>query len=102
MTNYAIPDYGNFPNSAGLIKPPIPPVPARASFDTEWFGAGPVTHLRDQEKRFVGEFKATNATIVWSAVEPSVNFSFVSDPANTTTAVGTPVIGHERNGKFFS
>ena len=102
MTNYAVPDYGNFPNSIGLIQPPLPIVPATASFDTEWYATGPVTRLRDAAKGFVGEFKEARATIAWSAEEPSVNFRFVSDPAGTTTNPEPAVIGHERNGKFFS
>ena len=102
MTDYPIPDYGNFPNSVGLIQPPIPPVPATASFDTEWYATGPVTHLRDADKGFVGEFKESRATIAWSAEEATAHFRFVSDAAGTTTNPEPAVIGHERNGKFFS
>ncbi len=102
MTDDAIPDYRNFPNSVGLVLPPLAIVPATASFDTEWYATGPVTHLRDAAKGFVGEFKASRATIAWSAEEPTAHFRFVSDAAGTTTNPQSAVIGHERNGKFFS
>jgi len=102
MTNHPILDYINFPNSVGLIDPPLPTVQAVATFDTRWYATGPVTHLRDAAKGFVGEFKESRATIAWSAEEPTAHFRFVSDPAGTTTNPQPAVIGHERNGKFFS
>lgn len=101
MSNLAIPDYHDFPNSI-QNPPPIAVVPATASFDTRWQATGPVTHLRDEDKGFVGEFKKSRATIVWSAEEPTAHFRFVSDGAGTTVNPQPAVIGLERNGKFFS
>jgi hypothetical protein len=102
MTDLAIPDYHDFLNSIGLADPPIQVQPATVSFDTRWYATGPVTRLRDEAKQFVGEFRESRATIAWSAEEPATNFSFVSDAASTTTNPAPAVLGHERNGKFFS
>ena len=101
MTDHAIPDYHDFPNSI-QHPPPIPVVPATATFDTRWQATGPVANLRDEDKRFVGTFKKSRATITWSMDEPAAHFRFVSDGADTTTNPQPAVIGLERNGKFFT
>ena len=103
MTDLVIDDYHDFLNSIGLVDPPIPVVHgSRVSFDTRWQATGPVTQLRDTAKDFGGQFRESRATIAWSAESAATHFRFVSDPAHTTYNPQPAVIGHERNGKFFS
>jgi hypothetical protein len=101
MTNLAITDFHDFANSIGSVQPPIPTVPVTVSFDTRWRATKPLAQVRDATNHFVGEFMHSQATIEWSVQEPAKNFSFVSNPASTSTTVGG-AIGRERNGKFFS
>ena len=64
-------------------------------------GQNVVEWLTDSTNRFTGEFADSTATIAWSASQASTGFTFTSDPALGSTTV-SGVIGHERNGKFFS
>jgi hypothetical protein len=56
--------------------------------------------LRDVENDFRGVFVDSDATIAWSANQPSTGFQFVSAAADTSTTV-SGVIGLEHNGRFF-
>ena len=100
MTNLAIPDWHDFFNSIGASDTPIPPAPASVSFDTHWQAVGPLTRISDPGKGFQGEFRDSEATIQWSAEEPALDFSFVTDPSSPTRTIGA-AIGREQNGVFF-
>jgi len=92
-------DYGNIPN--GLFHF-ASPVPATCSFDIQW--SGPVTdrsRVSDPTVGFEGEFVLSHANMTWSAATHGINggFSFVSNPAGTTSAFAQ--LGQMRNGVFF-
>jgi hypothetical protein len=103
LSNWAIPDYTDIFNSAGLTDPPLATIPSTVSFDARWRGkpGATLTSIRDASRSFVGEFIDSLATIAWTAQQPSTHFAFTSAPAASSTTV-SGVIGRERNGRFFS
>ncbi len=87
----------------GLPTPPIAPVfPVRAkvSFDIEWDGALAMAEIENSAQQFKGTFFSTKTTIVWSAEQPG--FQFQSDNPPDPAANLISVLGHEKNGVFFS
>jgi hypothetical protein len=88
-------DFHNIPNalSGG------PSVPANVSFHILWSGVQQRTHLHDTQKQFDAQLIVDTATMAWSA--HTEDFTFESDPADTSTTVFA-AIGSERNGVFFS
>jgi len=101
MQNLSIADFGNIVNAIGVLNPPIPPIDTTVSFDVRWQGKSSPTRLSDVENDFRGVFVDSDATIAWSANQPSTNFQFVSAAADTSTTV-SGVIGFEHNGRFFN
>ena len=101
LRDWAIPDFTDIFNSAGLTQPPLAPMPSTVSFEVRWRGKAAPMPIRDTTNHFVGQYIDSNATIVWSAEQRSTHFAFTSDGAETTTTV-SGVIGRERNGVFFS
>jgi hypothetical protein len=98
VSNMHLTDFFNIPNALFHFLNPVS-TPAVATFDVRW--SGPVTErksVRDATLGFAGEFVSSSATMTWSA--HSSSFSFESDPKGTTSV--TAVLGHERNGVFFS
>jgi len=83
---------GNFP--AGF------PQLAEITFNGEWSGILDRQHIRNEAQNFEGDYLRTGSTIEWSA-ENSSGFQFTSEPADPANVVGA-VIGHERNGVFFT
>src|SRR5207245_9932567 len=75
-----------------------PSDPASVSFEMRWQAIAKPMNVTDSVHRFTGRFRRCAVQSEWSATAPG--FSFVSDPANTTTNVRS-VIGRERNGVFF-
>jgi hypothetical protein len=100
LHDWAIPDFTDIFNSAGVTQPPIAPIPSTVSFDVRWRGKAAPTQIRDTTNHFVGQYIDSTATIVWSAEQRSTHFAFTSGEANTTTPI-SGVIGRERNGAFF-
>jgi hypothetical protein len=82
-----------------------PAIPTTLSFTIRWGGTITARHnVRDTVNGFAGEYVYNSATMVWSASEPTRPggpATFVSDPASTSTS-DVAVVGHERNGVFFS
>jgi hypothetical protein len=72
---------------------------AIASFAVHWEASGKPFKMRDEENRFVGDFRIARSTVEWES--QGSGFGFRSDPANTSTTVFS-VMGRERNGEFFS
>jgi len=101
MSDLSLPDFTNILNAIGAIDPPIPTIDSTVSFDVRWQGKGELTRLSDAANGFNGKFIDSNATIAWSANQPSTHFQFVSAAADTSTTV-SGVIGFERNGRFFN
>ena len=96
VTNLAIEDYFNLGNA---LKDG-PSVEATVSFDVVW--TGDVTrHVNetDATNQFAGEYAETQATVTWSGSNAN-GFSFMSDPASTSTSHFAET-GHELNGIFF-
>jgi len=105
MSNLQIEDYHDFFNSIGLVDPPIKVVhDSKVSFDTRWQATGPITPLTVNDTtaqiKFRGLFRESQATIVWSAREPSLHFAFATDDG-PQTVVQPAVIGLESNGSQF-
>jgi len=71
---------------------------ADASFHIHWHGVKRRVHLHDDVNHFDARVIEDSATIRWSA--HTEDFSFVSDPEETSTTVFAE-IGQERNGVFF-
>lgn len=101
MDDLSIPDFTSILNSIGALNPPLPTIDSTVSFDVRWHGKTAPQRLRDAENDFAGIFIDSNATIAWSANQPSTNFQFVSAAADTSTTV-SGVIGFEHNGRFFN
>lgn len=99
MSNMAIPDFHDFPNSIGAAKPAIPVAQASATFDVRWRATGRATPLRDEIAGYTGLFMDSQATMTWSVDQPAQHFRFATDAAPTTTVGG--VLGRERNGSYF-
>lgn len=101
--NMPIDDYHDFLNSVGVEQPALPIIHSTVSFDTHWTSkpGAQLTTLRDTTNQFTGTFIDSNARLVWSAHQPSTGFRFQTTPGEQPTTV-SGVIGHERNGRFFS
>jgi len=85
-----------------------PSTPTTVSFTIQW--GGPITarhNVRDAVNGFAGEYVYNSATMVWSANEPSRPAmwggpaTYASDPTSPSKS-DVAVVGHERNGVFFS
>ena len=94
LTNYAITDYTSFPNFAANG----PTLPGMVSFDLRWSGGGPRVKDVNPAQGYAADFIYDTAAISWSGQQGG--FSFVSDPASTSTSQFA-AIGKERNGHFF-
>ena len=71
---------------------------ADASLSVHWQGVKNRVHLHDKVNHFDARVIEDTATMQWSAREE--DFTFVSDPEETSTTVFAE-IGRERNGVFF-
>lgn len=93
--NVAVEDYFDIPNALFRFEVPTS-VPATCSFDIDWTGPvssrGSVTTPGSS-----GELVMSAATMTWSASN-SLGFSFVSNPAGTTSVFAE--LGHVSNGVF--
>jgi hypothetical protein len=79
--------------------PPVAPMRATVSFDLEWNGIVAAAQINNTGQQFKGSFLSTGATIRWSAEEPGFRFqSEAPDPTRNLISV----LGHERNGVFFT
>ena len=94
MTNLSLEDAGNLDNALHGG----PTTPATVSFKMRWTGIGSPFQFTNTTDGFRGKFQFATVAIEWSA--HTAGFSFVSDPADTTTTVAA-IIGEERNGVFF-
>jgi hypothetical protein len=99
--NLAMPDYRDIFNSLNASPSPAAPVPSVVSFDVRWKAKSDAKLVRkvDTANQFRSSYIDSNATIAWSAQQSG--FSFTSAAAATSTPI-SGVIGHERNGRFFS
>ena len=93
LTNYAIPDYPDFANFANNC----PSLPGMVTFDLQWTGVLQRVKDHNPAQGYTADFLYDTAAIAWSGQQGT--FSFVSDPASTSTSQFA-AIGHERNGRF--
>jgi hypothetical protein len=95
VANLHLEDYFNLANALADGHE----VDASVSFNVEW--TGDVTrrvHVENATQGFAGRYAETQARISWTGSEDG--FTFVSDPASTSTSIFAET-GHERNGVFF-
>jgi hypothetical protein len=84
------------------------PVPSHASFDVRWHGHGAARKVRDKRFGFVGHYVTGRSTVAFTASQDGGGVVFRSDPHgqyNPTIkqgGAGSPAVGQERNGSFFS
>jgi hypothetical protein len=99
VTNYAVPDYGNFFNA--ISKHPNPaPKPSRVSFDVRWHGGGAPRQTRDAKFGFMGTFVDGPATISFTAKNNDSSVVYRSVAAGQKALYAGA--GMERNGVFFA
>ena len=92
-------DYGTLANS--LFTHAIPPEAAVVSLVLRWTGKTGATGATDAgANRFNFQGIFTHATLSWSAIVPSLNFAFRSDPARTSHETFAELV-NEQNGVFF-
>jgi len=98
LTNVPLADHTSIPNS--FADDPIPAVPAALNNLTIQWSSGGTRVTYTDNANFIGNFVANTATIACQATVPGRNFVFATDNAPETTVFA--IIGHERNGVFFS
>jgi hypothetical protein len=98
LQDLALTDYFNIVNALenGALQAPV--AATLSSLDVEWSGPGTRVKVTDNSNSFEATLIRNTATMTWSATN-AMGFSFVSDPAGTTSLVAQ--IGHEKNGVFF-
>jgi hypothetical protein len=96
VENLAIPDFHDFFNA---VSPSPATVPGHVSFEVTWAGGGGRTKVRDTSYDFGGDYMTGPVTIEFS-VSDDGGPVITSDPGGQTN-VGSPGVGHERNGVFF-
>jgi hypothetical protein len=97
LDGLALNDYHDFFTAIG---PNPPDVPSHVSFEVTWHGGGVHQHITDPDYDFTGIFVGGDATISFTAWNDGTGVLYSSDAGEQTT-VGTPGVGHERNGVFF-
>lgn len=95
LTDFDLEDYHTLKNA--ILDGPS--VPASVSFTIQWSGVLQRVAESSTTETYRGQFIHDTATVAWTAQEQG--FSFVSDPAETSTTTFAE-IGRERNGVFFA
>jgi|SRR5215469_1458126 len=98
LNDLAVTDYFNIVNALenGALQTPV--AATLSTLDVEWSGPGTRVTVQDAANGFEATLIRNSATMKWTASN-AAGFSFVSDPAGTTSVVAQ--IGHEKNGVFF-
>jgi hypothetical protein len=84
------------------------PRPSHVSFDVRWIGGGRHRKIRDKTFGFRGQYVTGPARISFTARDDSSNIVFRSiakgqyNPTVKQGGAGSPAVGVERNGVFFS
>jgi cytochrome oxidase Cu insertion factor (SCO1/SenC/PrrC family) len=101
----AVADYHDF---FSAIAPNPSSIPSRVSFDVSWLGGGVKQTFRDDQVGFVGTYVPGPTSVSFTASNDHSGVVYTSDPDgqfNPTfdqLGAGSPAVGYERNGKFFS
>jgi hypothetical protein len=98
LTNYAVPDYGNFFNAISPHPDP-PPKPGRVSFDVRWHGGGEPEEIRNAKFGFRGRFVDGPSSIDFTAKNEGSSIVYRSVSAGQRPLYAGA--GSERNGIFF-
>ena len=93
----AMPDFGDFGNAVSSPDPPT--TPGHVTFQVDWSGGGPRTHVRDALYGFAGEYVGGDMRIAFTVSDDGAGVSYTSDPDGQATIGGG--VGRERNGVFF-
>ena len=99
VTNLATLEFHDFFND--LLHGPA--ISATVSFTVQW--GGPITarkRVRNTDLGFAGEYVFNSATMVWSASEPDRAGGPATFVSGATSKSDVAIVGHERNGVFFS
>jgi hypothetical protein len=96
--NVRVADYHDFFNA--VLGGGPPPLPSHVSFDVRWPGKGGRQDVRDETFGFTGHYVTSAATISFTASNDGSGVRYTSDPSSQYN-VGSPAVGHERNGVFF-
>jgi hypothetical protein len=99
MNNVAVTDYHDFFNA--VLGGGPTPVSSHVSFDVRWSGDGDRQEVSDETFGFTGHYVTGSTTISFSASNDGAPTIYSSDPSAAQTNVGSPGVGHERNGVFF-
>jgi hypothetical protein len=91
-------DYHDFFNAVLGAGPT--PLPSHVSFDVRWQGKGGRQEIRDETFGFTGHYVTSATTISFRASNDGSAVSYTPDPSGQYN-VGSPAVGHERNGVFF-
>ena len=98
LSNYAVPDYGNFFNA--IARHPKDVKPSKVSFDVRWHGNDDPQQVRDAKFGFAGTFISGGASISFTAKNDTSPVTYRSEPTGQKVLyAGT---GTERNGVFFT
>jgi hypothetical protein len=97
--NVPVTDYHDFINAVFGGGPT--PIPSHLSFDVRWSGDGDRQKIRDETFGFTGHYVTGATTITFSASNDGGGVIYTSDRRVAQTNVGSPGVGHERNGVFF-
>jgi hypothetical protein len=98
LSNYAVPDYGNFFNA--IARHPKDVKPSKVSFDVRWHGNDDPQQIRDAKFGFAGTFISGGASISFTAKNDTSPVTYRSEPTGQKVLyAGT---GSERNGVFFT
>jgi hypothetical protein len=97
--NVPVTDYHDFINAVFGGGPT--PIPSHVSFDVRWSGDGDRQKIRDKTFGFTGHYVTGATTITFSASNDGGGVIYTSDRRAAQTNVGSPGVGHERNGVFF-
>jgi hypothetical protein len=100
LTTQTFDDHDLQSSLTGVFPAGFPQI-AEITFDIEWSGVLDRAHIRNEAQNFEGEFVKTGSTIQWSARNPVSGFTFASEPPDPSRVLYA-VVGHERNGKFFT
>lgn len=94
MKHLAVTDQPKWPAYDARVRPAI------MSFRVVWKATGEKILIDDKQKHFRFEGYRAVAQAEAAAEVPSLNFSWKSDPINTSNAAFA-IIGNEVNGKYY-
>ena len=105
-SNVRVTDFHDIGNAVAGGGPK--PAPSHVSIDVRWHGHGAHRTVRDHKFGFEGEFVGGRSTVTFTASQDGGGVVYRSDPAGQYNpslkqgGAGSPAVGRERNGMFFT